>query len=337
MKLSLGLLFGGKSAEHEISIISAKGIFSVLDLEKYTVLPIYIDRENNWHLCDENLHPVESYSFFQACGKLLPRLDVVFPALHGPFGEDGTIQGLLKMANIACVGPGVLGCAVSMDKDVMKRLLREAGIPIPNFAVFTKPPTFQEVEAKLGLPFFVKPANMGSSIGITKVESQAEFAEKMKLAFSYDDKIICEEAVAGAREIECSILEVEGETRVSLPGEIVLGGKVYSYEVKYIDKDSAKFDIPAKLTGEEIAYIQELAVKAFDVLCLHSMARIDLFRDAKGRFFINEANSIPGFTPISFYPKLWEVSGISYQELIEMLIQSALNKHKRRSLLKSTI
>jgi len=258
-------------------------------------------------------------------------VDVIFPVLHGPFGEDGTVQGLLKLANIPFVGAGVLGSAVGMDKDVMKRLLRDAGIPIANFVVLhehrKKDISYEKIKSNLGLPLFVKPANYGSSVGINKVEDEGTFDQALEEAFQFDHKIIVEAFVDG-REIECSVLGNE-DPIASVPGEIIPRKDFYTYEAKYIDEDGAYLRVPATLEAPIIGRIQELSVKAFKVLCCEGMARVDIFLKKNNDIVLNEINTIPGFTKISMYPRLWEASGISYSELIDRLIQLALARFER--------
>jgi D-alanine-D-alanine ligase len=263
-------------------------------------------------------------------------LDVVFPVLHGPFGEDGTVQGLLKLANIAFVGAGVLGSAVGMDKDVMKRLLRDAGIPIARFIVVnghsSEKISFDYAREQLGLPVFVKPANLGSSVGIHKVKNREEFEQAVDDAFNYDNKILIEECIHG-REIECSVLG-NANAIASVPGEILPRHEFYSYEAKYLDENGAVLEVPAKLTPAISERIRELAIKVFSVLCCEGMARVDFFLRDGEDLIVNEINTIPGFTRISMYPKLWEASGISYSELIGRLIQLAIERFDREKRLK---
>jgi D-alanine-D-alanine ligase len=263
-------------------------------------------------------------------------IDVVFPVLHGPFGEDGTVQGLLKLFNVPFVGASVLGSAIGMDKDVMKRLLRDAGIPIPDFLVFHKESIdeidFEQVKKQLGLPLFIKPANLGSSVGIHKVKDESQFMPAILDAFQYDVKILIEEYIKG-REIECSVLGNENPI-VSIPGEIIPQHEFYSYEAKYIDEKGASLEIPAKLSPEIIKQIQDVALRAFKALCCEGMARVDFFLRNEKEIFVSEINTIPGFTKISMYPKLWEASGIPYTELIDKLIQLALERFEREKKIK---
>jgi len=358
-KLRIALLYGGKSAEHEISLISARNIFDAMDKAKYDVVAIAIDKQGGWHVdhgarllrSAERTHvdfsdgkgaavvrPGASAVPVLRGGAPLGAIDVVFPVLHGPFGEDGTIQGLLKLANLPFVGAGVLGSAVGMDKDVMKRLLRDARIPIAKFLVFGRADQnairFASVKKILGLPLFVKPANLGSSVGISKVSKKSEFAAAMELAFRYDNKIIIEEGIDG-REIECSVLGNEKPV-ASLPGEIVVQREFYSYAAKYLDDRGARLEIPARLPARTIKEIQRTAVRAYRALCCEGMARVDFFLRPNGRMLVNEINTIPGFTKISMYPKMWEASGLSYPRLIDRLIGLALERARRERRLRTS-
>ena len=257
-------------------------------------------------------------------------LDVVFPVLHGPYGEDGSVQGLLKIAGVPFAGPGVLAAAVGMDKDVMKRLLVGAGLPVADFRVVhaSDPrPAWDTIAAQLGAPVFVKPANLGSSVGIRKVAAAGAFGEAVEEAFAYDTKIIVERAIAG-REIECAVLGND-EPIASVAGEVIPHHEFYSYEAKYLDEDGAELVIPADLEPGVTARVQELALDAFRALCCDGMARVDFFLQEDGELLVNELNTIPGFTRISMYPKLWEASGIPYGELIERLLRLGIERHER--------
>jgi D-alanine-D-alanine ligase len=355
-KLTVGILFGGKSAEHEVSLQSAKNVYDAIDRGKFEPVLIGIDKGGKWHSMGDSFSllnsgdprrislnasggPValvpESAGLLAESG---PKLDVVFPILHGPFGEDGTIQGLLKLADVPFVGAGVLGSAVGMDKDVMKRLLRDAGIPIGKFLTFRahEPlPSFAEIKTALGIPVFVKPANMGSSVGISKAHNESEFSAAAREAFQYDVKIVIEEYIKG-REIECAVLGNENPI-ASVPGEIIPTHEFYSYEAKYLDENGAALEIPAKLDADTQKRIQELSVKAFQTLCCDGLARIDFFLKENGEIVLNEINTMPGFTKISMYPKLWEASGgIGYTELISRLIELAVKKFEKEKGLKIT-
>jgi len=359
-KIRVGILFGGKSAEHEVSLQSAKNIVEAIDKDMYEVVLIGIDKQGHWYLNETSrflLHaenpklialnrssdnvvlvPSEkdNHLISLSTNQSLGRIDVVFPVLHGPFGEDGTVQGLLKLFDIPFVGAGVLGSAVGMDKDVMKRLLRDAGIPVPKFLVFHEHElgkiNFEQVSKHLGLPVFVKPANLGSSVGIHKIKDESQFKPALEDAFQYDTKILFEEFIQG-REIECSVLGNENPL-VSIPGEIIPQHEFYSYEAKYIDEKGARLVIPARLSSEVTKQIQSLALQSYKVLCCEGMARVDFFVRDEKEIFISEINTIPGFTKISMYPKLWEASGIPYTELIDRLIQLALERFGRERKLK---
>ncbi len=352
-KTRVGILFGGKSAEHEISLLSARNIIDALDKDRYEPVLIGIDKSGRWlmgkpsrfllHTGNPKLIAINKANSESVAltpqsegrltslnsGHLNKAVDVVFPILHGPFGEDGTIQGLLKLANVPFVGAGVLGSAVGMDKDVMKRLLRDAGIPVPKFLVFSygEKPDFDSVTGKLGLPVFVKPANLGSSVGISKAKNQDGLEKAVRNAFRYDSKILVEEAVQG-REIECAVLGNE-KPQASVPGEIIPGHEFYDYEAKYIDEHGAKLEAPADLPPETVKRVQELAIRTFKTLNCEGMGRVDFFLKADGTLLVNEINTIPGFTKISMYPRLWALSGVSYTELIDRLIQLAFERFNR--------
>lgn len=361
-KIRVAIMFGGRSAEHEVSLQSAKNVLASLDLDKYEPVLIGIDREGRWYLNEHSLsllnendprliqlnhNGTEVALAPSGDGRQLislrdrtslPDIDVIFPVLHGPYGEDGTIQGLARLANLPCVGPGVLGSAVAMDKDVMKRLFRDAGIPIADFLVFSESrlpaDALDQVADRLGFPVFVKPANMGSSVGISRAGTREELRKALELAFQYDLKAIVEEAVVG-REIEVSVLGND-DPIASLPGEVVTPGGFYSYSAKYIDEHGAALSVPAKLSGEEIRAAQDTAIRAYLALCCTGMSRVDLFLKPDGEAVVNEVNTIPGFTRISMYPKLWEASGIGYRELVDRLITLAIEDFERRDSLKTT-
>jgi D-alanine-D-alanine ligase len=353
-RIRVGVVFGGRSAEHEVSLQSAKNVLEALDREKYEPVLIGIDREGRWHLDEQtralfdSARPLPSLSadspqevalvargersrLMDISGNRdLGRLDVVFPVLHGPYGEDGSVQGLCRLADIPCVGAGILGSAVGMDKDVMKRLLRDAGIPTAKFLVLARGravPMFAAVSAPLGVPMFVKPANLGSSVGVAKAETAEEYERAVAHAFQYDTKVLLEESVAG-REIECSVLGNQ-DPIASVPGEIVTGGShsFYDYDAKYLDENGAALHIPAALDAAVTERVRALAVRAFTVLCCNGMARVDMFLRRSGEVLVNEINTIPGFTRISMYPKLWEASGVSARELVDRLIALAVERH----------
>jgi len=373
-KTVVGILFGGKSAEHEISLLSAKNIYEAIDREKFEPVLIGIDKTGRWLLNDASrfllnadtpalvrlnsdgkpvILKTENSGMLSAEGMENICLDVVFPILHGPFGEDGTIQGLLKLTGVPFVGAGVLGSAVGMDKDVMKRLLRDAGIPIGKFITiknnksFTehessriaKMPSFSEVEAILGKPLFIKPANMGSSVGINKVNNEDEYTAAIQDAFQYDNKVIIEEFIPG-REIECAVLGND-VPEASVPGEIIPSHDFYSYDAKYLDENGASLQIPAQLGEKTVKRIQELAIKVFQTLCCEGLSRVDFFmkenEEGTAEIIVNEINTMPGFTRISMYPKLWEASGIPYTELITQLIEFAIKRHEKDLQLKTSV
>jgi len=363
-KLRVGLIFGGKSAEHEVSIHSAKNIYDALDKKKYEVTLIGIDKQGRWRFGNRNF-------LARAKDKLLPEIasgsahdtiaatpqsgggalvylerknaapvaiDVAFPVLHGTFGEDGTVQGLLKLAGIPFVGAGVLGSAVGMDKDAMKRLLRDAGIPIAKFItvrdVEASRLDFKKVVREIGLPLFIKPANLGSSVGIHKVKRAKEFLPAVRDAFRYDRKILMEECVTG-RELECSVLGNDNPV-ASVPGEVIPKHEFYSYEAKYLDPEGARLEMPARLPPRVAKKIRELAVRTFRTLYLEGMARVDFFLRKNGDVLVNEVNTIPGFTNISMYPKMWEASGVSQAKLVDKLIALALERFKKERRLKTS-
>jgi D-alanine-D-alanine ligase len=356
-KIRLGILFGGRSGEHDVSLASAASVMKALDPAKYEIVPIGITRDGHWRVGSgavqllpqvlENGEPVTP-SVDPTGPKLLPitpstlapdprpQVDVVFPVLHGTFGEDGTVQGLLELADLPYVGAGVLASAAGMDKDVMKRLFREAGLPILAWelvlrADWEKNPgaVRKRIERKLRYPLFVKPANLGSSVGISKVRNQRELPAAMGLAGQYDRKILVEKAV-NAREIECSVLGNDAP-QASVPGEVIPVNEFYDYEAKYI-KEGSELIIPAPLTFRQTRRVQEVAVRAFQAIDGAGMGRVDFLLDRNtGKVYVNEINTIPGFTSISMYPKLWEASGVSYSQLLDRLIELALERHREKA------
>src|SRR5579862_5135050 len=383
-KVRVGILFGGRSGEHEISLLSAASVFQAIDKNKYEVIPIGITKEGRWvtssdaerllqgkfedtkHLRagdpeatpgaavlargESVVVPPEpqkhsSIAPFQTDAALTRRaadraidVDIIFPVLHGTFGEDGTIQGLLELADIPYVGAGVLGSAAGMDKDIMKALFRAAGLAIVKHVTVLRsewesaPKKVQKlVEDKLKYPVFVKPANLGSSVGISKAHDRKELGPAIDEAAKFDRKIVIEEGVGGkknkAREIECSVLGND-KPQASVPGEIVPIKEFYDYNAKYLDEGS-ELIIPAKLTKAEVKKVQELAVRAFQAVDCSGLARVDFLMDPKSRkLFVNEINTMPGFTAISMYPKLWAASGLSYSDLIDRLIQLGIERHE---------
>jgi D-alanine-D-alanine ligase len=361
-KIRLGILFGGKSAEHEVSLQSAKNIIEAVDREKYDIVLITINKQGQWHLADTSdflvapddpqfikLAPSddklgivlgdEEHLFIRLKDHTpIGPLDVIFPVLHGPYGEDGTIQGLLKLAHVPFVGASVLGSAVGLDKDVMKHLLEDAGVPIARFVTLNRDvgetPGFQALKDRLGVPLFIKPANLGSSVGVHKVSAEEAFESALRDAFQFDSKILVEEFISG-REIECSVLGNENPM-ASLPGEILPQHEFYSYEAKYLDEKGALLEIPANLPQDVVRAVQNMAIRSFQALCCEGMARVDLFLRGGDEIVINEINTIPGFTRISMYPKLWEASGISYADLIDRLITLAMERHEKEKTLKTS-
>ena len=357
-KMRIWILCGGQTPEHEVSLLSAANVVAAIDRDKFELVVVGIDKGGRWLLLDPEdfllnpgdpervaikssgrrirvtpgAQPEEIFSLEDgtACG----RADVVFPVMHGGSAEDGSLQGLLRILNIPFVGAGVLGSAVGMDKDVMKRLLQEASVSVGRFLTTTRPLPFSDVQKELGLPFFVKPANTGSSVGISKVRNEAEYTAALEDAFQYDTKILIEEFLEG-REIECSVLGNENP-EASVAGEIVPLREFYSYEAKYVDEDGARLIVPAELPDETLQALQRLAIRAYEVLCCEGMARVDFFLKGDGSLYINEINTLPGFTKISMYPKLWNSSGLSYGALIEKLINLAIERFERQMALKTS-
>lgn len=355
-KIRVAVLYGGRSGEHEVSLQSAASVIKNLDRDKYEVIPIGIDKAGHWLVNDMQQLSLDKQTksiaiqtknaqTLSAPGQISERFcDVVFPVLHSTFGEDGTMQGLLEIADVAYVGSNVLSSAVAMDKDIAKRLVISAGVPVGPYVIFNqgqwqqKPEYFAElIASQLNYPVFVKPANTGSSVGITKVKHPNDLVPAVQDALQYDMKIIVEKAIP-AREIEIAVLEnpeYGAEALTSIPGEIVPQHEFYSYEAKYLDENGAKLLIPAVLNETQTQQAKQIAAKIFATLECEGMARVDLFLDkTTGEFFFNEINTIPGFTQVSMYPKLWEASGVSYQELLNRLIQLALDRHKRKRNLK---
>jgi len=358
-KLRVGIIFGGRSGEHEISLRSARCVVEAIDRDAYEIALIGIDRCGRWHLLDEAefrrltdaVLPVLDGAGTDvtllpapAKGELVDpvrpqasvaRLDVIFPVLHGTYGEDGTLQGFLELADVPYVGAGVLGSAVGMDKDVQKRLLQGAGVRVAPFLTVTRaqwearPEAVRAAALSLGLPLFVKPANLGSSVGISKVKSEQELPAAVDTALAYDNKILVEKGL-DAREIECAVLGNEAP-QASVPGEISPRAEFYSYAAKYLDENGAVLQIPAPLDAAQTAAVRELAVRVFHLLDCAGMARVDFFLErGTDLLYVNELNTIPGFTTISMYPKLWEASGLSYRALIDRLIALALDRHAQR-------
>jgi len=390
-KLRVGILFGGRSGEHEVSLLSAASVFSAIDKGKFEVVPIGITKEGRWLTAADAERLLQGKGFGQSAskahlragdpeatpgaavlargeavmvppepqrqpGSLTPfqteaglarrvsdraiNVDIIFPVLHGTFGEDGTIQGLLELADIPYVGAGVLGSAAGMDKDVMKSLFLATGLPIVKHVTVlrsaweSKPKKAQKlVESKLKYPVFVKPANLGSSVGISKAHDRKELGPAIEEAAKFDRKIVIEQGVGGsqqkAREIECSVLGND-KPEASVPGEIVPGKEFYDYTAKYVDEGS-QLIIPAKLSKTETRRVQHLAISAFKAVDCSGLARVDFLMDPKNRkIYLNEINTMPGFTAISMYPKLWAASGLAYPDLIERLIQLGQERHQEK-------
>jgi D-alanine-D-alanine ligase len=366
-KVRAAVLYGGRSGEHEVSLQSAASVITHLDGSRFEIVPVAIDKQGRWYLNDISLlKGKKSLPVFKDAPKVLlppnpadtssgsaliglsgsgePRtIDVVFPVMHGPLCEDGTIQGLLELADVPYVGSGVLASAVAMDKEMTKRLVREAGLPIVSYVSLKhelwkkeKESSAERIQKELGYPVFVKPANLGSSVGVHKVKKPSALNAALEDAFKYDTKVLVEAAV-NAREIEVSVLEnpdAGADPLVSVAGEINPTHEFYSYEAKYLDEKGATLIIPAKLSPEQTKCVQYLAKRAFLAIECEGMARVDLLLDrTSGKFFFNELNTIPGFTSISMYPKLWEASGISYKELLSRLVDLAVSRHKRKKVL----
>jgi len=368
-KLRLGILFGGRSGEHDVSLTSAASVLKALDPAKYEVVPIGITRDGSWRvgpaaekLLPEGGHHSSAAEKFlpgvlksgtpviasadpttpqlvpmnsASLAKSRPQIDVIFPVLHGTFGEDGTLQGLLELAGIPYVGAGVVASATGMDKDVMKRLFRDAGLPVVRWVLVLRSEWEGEpagvrnlIEKEIGYPLFVKPANLGSSVGISKVRSARELKAALDLAAQYDRKILVECAV-DAREIECAVLGNDNP-QASVPGEIIPVNEFYDYEAKYV-KEGSNIIIPARLTHRQTKRVKEYSVRAFHAIDCAGMARVDFLLDRKNsKVFVNEINTIPGFTPISMYPKMWEATGVPYAQLLDRLIELALERHREK-------
>jgi D-alanine-D-alanine ligase len=383
-RLRIGVLYGGRSGEHEVSLASAAAVFANLDKKRYEPVPIRIDKDGRWALADrpptatsaaevieqarlDAARPLRSgreahfmarpgeetiLSIDRAAAKgdELGRaivtglnLDVIFPVLHGPYGEDGTIQGLLELANVPYVGAGVLASAVGMDKAMMKIVFAAAGLPVCPYRVFLRhvwekrrEAIVRELEAALGYPMFVKPANLGSSVGISKAKNPGELADGIDVAASFDRKIVVEGAVPSAREIECAVLGND-EPEASLPGEVIPSREFYDYEAKYLDNGSETI-IPARLPESTTAEVRRLAIAAFRAIDGAGMARVDfLLARHTGRIFVNEVNTIPGFTTISMYSKMWAASGVDYSTLLDRLISLALERHGEKQQLRTSL
>ncbi|PKP55249.1 D-alanine--D-alanine ligase A, partial [Candidatus Atribacteria bacterium HGW-Atribacteria-1] len=360
-KLRVGIIFGGRSGEHEVSFCSASSIIKAIDKDKYTVVPIGITKEGRWispqdselalqsgRIEGKNTVILLNNSFSKSLvyidnnqrldkSSALEKLDVIFPVLHGPYGEDGTVQGLLELANIPYVGAGVAASAISMDKDLMKTIFQQKGLPILRWLTIKRKDWHKDKEEILSLiqdgfeyPLFVKPTNLGSSVGTTKVHKKEELKEAIDLASSYDRKILIEEGLEEVREIECSVLGND-EPQTSVVGEVKPAGEFYDYDSKYIDKKT-QLIVPADLPDVVSQEVQEIALKAFKAVDAAGMARVDFFVSKKeNKIYLSEINTIPGFTSASMYPRLWEASGVSYPDLIDQLIQLALERYRDKN------
>ena len=356
-KIRVGILFGGRSTEHQISLLSAKNVIDSIDREKYDPVLIGIDKNGTWHYNEGSLqllhaddpklvemsdpgdevvlsqntndHSLMNISDSSSAGKI----DVIYPVLHGTYGEDGSVQGLAKLANLPCVGCGILGSAIGMDKDIMKKILRDAGIGIAAFFTFrkgnNKNPSYAEVVEKLGNELFIKPANLGSSVGVSFVKNEEEFNDAIELGFKYDRKVIVEERIVG-REIEVAVMGND-EPLASVPGEIIPKSSWYSFENKYVDEEGAALAIPADLDEATTEKVRALAIETYLNLECSGLTRVDFFVKPDGSMIVNEVNNLPGFTSISMYPKLWEYSGINQKELVSKLIDYAIERHEQEN------
>ena len=357
-KLKVGLLFGGRSCEHEVSVSSARSVLEAIDKEKYEVTLIGIDKQGRWLLPEKHQQSLENKQVdatdmlpvmldYPGDGGLVAasdeshaainkQLDVVVPILHGPYGEDGTIQGLLELADVAYVGAGVLGSAVGMDKVMARRVFKAEGIPQVDYAVLRSRQwqqdasrALQTVLQSLQFPLFVKPANMGSSVGVSKAENRDDLINAVNLAFNFDDKVLIEAEAKNCREVECAVLG-NHEPRASVVGEIVSNAGFYDYDTKYVD-DCSELIIPADLPDMISERVRALAIRVFQTVEAWGLSRVDFFVDRdSGEIYINEINTMPGFTPISMYPKLWQASGIAYADLIDQLIELAMQRHQEK-------
>jgi D-alanine-D-alanine ligase len=324
VKIRVAVIYGGRSGEHEISLRSAESIMKAMDRSKYDVTEYFISKEGKWRPKPILPEP-----------EAQPDIDVVFPVLHGTFGEDGTVQGLLELADLPYVGAGVLASSVSMDKELMKRICHERGLPIVEYVTLPRDSMdTAEVVSRLPFPMFVKPANLGSSVGISKVRDRPQLERALALAAEYDRKVIVERGIEG-REFECSVLGNE-RPEASFPCEVLPSREFYDYEDKYL-LDKAKTHLPADLPAEKTAELRRLAVECYRAVECEGMARVDfLLESATGRLYINELNTIPGFTSISMYPKMWEYTGLAYPKLIDRLIELALERHAAKKATKFT-
>ena len=361
MKKSVAIVFGGQSSEHEVSLQSARNVINAIDRDSYELTLIGIDKSGRWLRFDESdyllnatdparislspagkllaLLPGDSSAQFMEIesGERLSRVDVVFPLIHGAYGEDGALQGLLRFVATPCVGPDVLASAACMEKDVTKRLLRDAGIAVAPFVVLTRGQSarFETLAGQFGLPMFVKPASQGSSVGVSKVADAAGLTAALALAFKYDHKVLIEQGIVG-REVECAVLG-NREPQVSVCGEVVANDEFYAYDTKYLNDGQARIAIPAEMPDDLSDQVRDVALQAYRVLGCAGLSRVDFFVTNAREIIINEVNTIPGFTSISMYPKLWQASGLSYPALIDRLITLALERADESRLLKTEI
>jgi D-alanine-D-alanine ligase len=382
-KLRVGVIYGGRSGEHEVSVASAASVIKHLDRTRYEPVPIRIEKDGRWTIADRAPTAISAAEVIEQARVLTPRaprpgretvllahpsedtlmtierrtssnsdvdhavvtglgLDVVFPVLHGPLGEDGTVQGLLELANVPYVGPGVLASAVGMDKAAMRLVFSARGLPIAPWITFTRRQwdadrvRVTENALALGLPVFVKPANLGSSVGISKVKSAEGLAASVEAALEFDRKVVVEAAVLDAREIECAVLGND-EPEASVPGEVIPSREFYDYQAKYLDADSQTI-IPADLPGDVVAEVRRLAIEAFRAIDAAGMSRVDfLLSRTTGALFVNEINTIPGFTTISMYSKMWEATGVTYPMLVDRLIKLAVERHGEKQRLRTSL
>ena len=343
--LRVGILFGGRSAEHEVSVVSAQGVMSAIDRERFQVVPLGVTKDGAWLTPEETesalAERLASLNATPGTGGIRPQvltslgeLDIVFPLVHGTFGEDGSLQGFLEMLDVAYVGAGVTGSAVGMDKALQQMIFRQAGMPVPQSLVVTAsrwqaaaPTLARDVEGQIGYSCFVKPANSGSSIGTTKVRSREDLADAMTEAFRFDRKALVEQAIEG-RQVECAVLGND-HPQASPLGEIVFTREFYDYVAKYEDS-TTRLIIPAELPPDLARDLQAMAIAAFQVVDCAGMGRVDFFLGPGDQPYLNEINTIPGFTPVSMYPKLWEAAGLSYRDLITRLIELGLERHHER-------
>jgi D-alanine-D-alanine ligase len=360
-KLRVGVIFGGRSGEHEVSLVSATSVITALDADKYEVVPIGITQEGRWLSSDKGLKLLKEKTGIEQAPECFlvpepnrqalvaagsgemhsPPIDVIFPLVHGTYGEDGTLQGLLELANIPYVGAGVLASAVGMDKIVQKQIFQQQKLPVAKYIWFHSsvcrehPERVAAIVAKsLTYPVFVKPANTGSSVGISKAHNRKELREALALAVEYDRKVIIEQGINNIREIECSVLGND-EPVASVPGEIVPSNEFYDYNAKYVDGKSEAI-IPAKLPKRVSEEVRRIALQAYRALDIAGMARVDFLVVRKSnKIYLNEVNTIPGFTSISMYPKLWEASGLGYRDLLDRLIELALERHRAKNELRT--